>query len=122
MITLILAYFFVNSFFAGWMTAGRAAYYNVILALLFGVFFLIYTVLAVLLVDIIWKNVNKYFQLQFFWDYHFRNSFSKMKVHDIKKLNDFCRKSKSTNRQNHIIYRYCISLINRRNNYENGVN
>lgn len=118
LILFTFAYFFINSFFAGWLSYGRARWYTIIMALLFGVLFLIYTVLMTILVDVIWKAINEYFQLGFFWQYHFGHGFRGWKPHDIKKLNDYARKAKASRRPDHYIYRYCISLINERNNYK----
>ncbi len=114
---IILFYLLINSFFAGWLFGGHSKWYNIILALLFGVFAIIYAVIAAVL-SLAWNAINKYFQLEFWWQYHFTYKWNNLKAHDIKKLNDQCKKNHHSNTVRDKIYRYCIKCVNEINNYE----
>jgi hypothetical protein len=107
---IILSYLMVNTFFAGYIFAGGAKFWNVILALLFGSFILLWAVVTGSL-QFIYDKINNQFQIYFWFTYllyplthgwKFNNEFD---IEKLKKLNDFA------------IYKYSVRLINKRNNY-----
>jgi sRNA-binding regulator protein Hfq len=112
MTILILIYFFINTFTAGWCLANEYKRSALILVFLFAVPYLLYFAITEL-----YSFVHEYLQLGFYWGYYIKNGFRKMDRGTIKEVNMYARQSKNTNKLNHIIYRHCIKLLNKRNNY-----
>jgi hypothetical protein len=111
----------VNTFFAGYIFAGGAKFWNVILTLLFGSFILLWAVVTGSL-QFIYDKINNQFQIYFWFTYllyplthgwKFNNEFD---IEKLKKLNDFASK-KDNKKLKDRIYKYSVRLINKRNNY-----
>lgn len=112
MIALLCIYFLINGFFAGYIFNDDSPWYNVVTASLFGCFILLY-----LPIDYIAKETIDFFQLKFWWSYLFTHGWRDLDKEKLHDLNVSTKKYNTSNSVKDKIFRYCIELINNRNNY-----
>jgi hypothetical protein len=114
---IILVYLMANCFFAGYLFAEDSPYYNVILAILFGCFIIIFAALWGF-VNSVRDLLNHHFQLSFWFTYYLGNGWKNLDKEKLEDLNQFAEKSKHRKELRYRIYRKCVELTNKANNYK----
>jgi hypothetical protein len=114
---LIIIYFFINTFFAGYVFAGRTEWYILLLALTVGTPIVLYLSLEMFF-SWIADTLNEQFQISFWWSYLFTHGWKKCDPIKLKNLNIRISKTKTSNSMKDKIFRHCVKLINKANNFD----
>lgn len=120
-------YIGANLFFAGYYLADTYKWQDTkiekIICLLwcFGTMLLgcVYILLSFLwvLLSESFKKVDGYFQVSFWFSYYLTKKWNKLEKHQLERINRITINVRNKNTIKDKIYRYCTSLINKRNNY-----
>jgi hypothetical protein len=103
----LIIYFSVNLFFAGYLFANDQKWYIALTALLFGWFIVMYGLIAALLTV----------TFRFWIEYIFTKRWNNLKHDHLTRLNTSGLKNHDTNKLKDKIFRKCVKLINKRNNF-----
>lgn len=123
---LIKVYFSINIFFSGFYFGQSYTECNsrksVVVLILFCVA-LIYFALPIIILDYayaglksIWDALNAFFQIGFFFTYHFTKKWDNLEKNKLNTINRISTMKDDKSLKNRI-YKYCTTLINKRNNF-----
>lgn len=121
MITIfIFIYFYINIFISGYLYGKDTEWWSIAIAIPLGlpifICLLIYGVLCY-----IGEWIDSFLQLRFWCRYHFGDGFYKLDKDRLTEMNELTIKFRSSDSLRNKIYRYCMRLINKRNNYFHSV-
>jgi hypothetical protein len=120
---IIYIYFAINLFLAGYYLADnygwaknnreKVAYILTCITTIFlGVF-----IVAFYFLQGLFKSINDYFQIRFWFNFYLMGSYGGLKEGVLQSLNRVTKNTRNKNTLRNKIYRKCVELINKRNNY-----
>lgn len=123
---LIHIYFAINLFFSGyylgkeysWCGNEQEKIYCILYTLMIILFACIYIPIVFIITIIIslLNYINDTFQISFWFHFYFTKSFDNIEKNQLELLNNHVLKKQKNNTKDKV-YRYCVSLINKKNNY-----
>lgn len=124
--TLIKVYFSLNIFFAGYYFGDSHRDVDDRKALIFLILFcvgIIFFGLPLIILDFtqmglrtVYNKLNSIFQISFFFTYYFTKKWDSLAKDKLKTINNISNLKDDKTLKNRI-YKYCTTLINKRNNY-----
>lgn len=120
-------YFAINMFLAGYYLADKYTFNNGITeklscilwcigTMLFGGIYVSITFICVFIMMSL-KTLDDIFQIRFFISYFLTKKYDNLKRHQLDTVNRITLNVRTKNTIKDRIYRYCTTLINKRNNY-----
>jgi len=118
---LILAYMGFNLFFSGiyfggkykWNETKAEKVYDIIVTILL-IFFGLPSVLYSL---IPFNKINQIIPIKFLFYFYFTKRYNNIEKHKLSWNTRVCLNNKNTNSIQDRVYRYCVKMVNKRNNY-----
>ncbi len=126
--TIIKIYFLSNTFLAGYYFEKQYEYADtlkeksicyvwVFATWLFGLFIVLFTIIYGLMVEYLFKKLDRIFQIRFLFHYYFTKEWHNVDEGTLYRINKVSLNIRNKNTLKDRIYRYGVKLINKRNSY-----